>query len=93
MDNRLTTAFRPQTAAGVMVSKTLTVEKPFKLKLKGEIKMASREQLKKKKNLTNMKGSCVHQSRLETNSAMAAGEISSRFSMLHSSRNSKMGDG
>lgn len=28
-----------------------------------------------------------------THSAMAAGEISSRFSMLHSSRNSKMGDG
>lgn len=28
-----------------------------------------------------------------TDSAMAAGEISSRFSILHSSRNSKMGDG
>lgn len=29
----------------------------------------------------------------DTHSAIAAGEISSRFSMLHSSKNSRMGDG
>lgn len=29
----------------------------------------------------------------DTHSAIAAGEISSRFSILHSSKNSRMGDG
>lgn len=43
---------------------------------------------------TLQKGTLLNKKeRLRTNSAMAAGEISSRFSMLHSSRNSKMGDG
>lgn len=82
------------------------MRKYFKIILKTEIKMpSSRGQFdafhyeysykriyfkKKKKKLESL---CVQKTQQLTNSAMAAGEISSKFSMLHSSRNSKMGDG
>lgn len=87
----------------LVYNKVLTAWKYFKIILKTEIKMASSQQQfdafhyeysykkftfqKKKESL------CVQKNPRLTNSAMAAGEISSKFSMLHSSRNSKMGDG